>query len=141
MDTSILETHLLIIKLEIGTSWIIHLSNFILMSTLPWNTQRKSKWIVENNTNALRKIRVAVGNLNNKILLNGVKNFNFGIWKINYSGVDRKNSMNGMELLKMGIWKITRVCIEINEWHGATKMKTILTKSSTSTSILHPVLK
>jgi hypothetical protein len=33
------------------------------------------------------------------------------------------------------------VCIEINEWHGATKMKKILTKSSTSTSILPVLLK
>jgi hypothetical protein len=32
-----------------------------------------------NNTNALCKISVAVGNLNHKILLNGVKNFNSGI--------------------------------------------------------------
>jgi hypothetical protein len=72
---------------------------------------------VENNTNALRKISVAVGNLNHKILLNGVKNFN------------------------MGICKITWVWIEINAWHGATKTKTTLTKSSTSASILCPVLK
>jgi hypothetical protein len=33
---------------------------------------------MENNANELRKISVAVGNLNHKILLNGVKNFNLG---------------------------------------------------------------
>jgi hypothetical protein len=48
---------------------------------------------VENNTNALRYISVAVGILNQNFLLNGVKNFN------------------------LGICKITRVCIEINEWN------------------------
>ena len=120
--TSILDAHLLIIALEVGTSWIFHLSKFTLLSTeihyiVPWITQQKSKWIVESNTNALRKISVAVGNLNHKILLNGVKNFNLGIWKI--------------------FW----VWIEINEWHGATKMKTRLTKSSISSSILCPLHK
>ena len=119
-DTSILDAHLLIIALEIGTSWIFHLSTFytvVYRTPLLWITQQKSKWIVESNTNALRKISVAVGNLNHKILLNDVKNFNSGIWNF--------------------FW----VWIEINEWHGATKMKTRLTKSSISSSIFHPVHK
>jgi hypothetical protein len=48
----------------------------VYRTPLPWITQQKSKRIVESNTNELRKISVAVGNLNHKILLNGVKNFN-----------------------------------------------------------------
>jgi hypothetical protein len=83
-DTSILDAHLLIIALEIGNSWIFHLSmftHFVYRTPLPWNTQQKSESIVENNTNALCKISIAEGNLNHKISLNGVKNFNLGIWK------------------------------------------------------------
>jgi hypothetical protein len=63
---------------------------------------------VENNTNALRKISVAVGNLNHRILLNYVEKLQLRYMK------------------KIWVWK------EINEWHGATKMKTRLPKSSTS---------
>jgi hypothetical protein len=89
-----------------------HLMNFpcqyvyivVYRTPVLWNMQQTSKWIVENNSNELRKISVAVGNLNHTILLHGNKNFN------------------------LGIWTITLVCIEINEWHGATKMKTTLTK-------------
>ncbi len=78
-----------------------HLMNFpsqyvysvVYRIPFPWNTQQKSKWIVENNTNASRKISVAVGNLNHKMLLNGAKNFNLGIWRISWVGIEKQWSL------------------------------------------------
>jgi hypothetical protein len=46
-DTSLFDAHLLIVALEIGTSWIFHLTMFTLAvvyrSPLSWNTQQISK--------------------------------------------------------------------------------------------------